>query len=86
MLSAAATTALVGPSAKPTKSWWLDRLPADALPPALAAPPRTAKAFGCMAAAVARERATMIFSARGAPWVLTDVARRCAALAAMAGT
>ena len=43
MLStAAATTALVGPGAKPTKSWWLDRLPADALPPALAAPPRAA--------------------------------------------
>ena len=31
-----------------------------------AAPPRTAKAFVCMAAAEARERATMSFSAGGA--------------------
>ena len=43
MLStAAATTALVGPGAKPTKSWWpIGCLPMR-FPPALAAPPRTA--------------------------------------------
>ena len=41
MMASAAAASLIGPSKSPTKSWWLENLPASAVPPAQQSPPES---------------------------------------------